>query len=61
MIEYIEAFLELGKRKDHVEDLRKVCLGLHTTESYMTQVQWEKYQKLLERIPKIPQHGNVSR
>ncbi|MBI3336960.1 hypothetical protein HYZ98_05375 [Candidatus Peregrinibacteria bacterium] len=59
MIEYIESFLNLGERKEHIKDIRKVATVLRTTVLYMTKSQWERYQKLLERIPKIPLHGKV--
>lgn len=57
MIEYIEAFLDLGERKEHPEDLRKVITVLRTTVLYMTKSHWERYQKIIERIPKIKPHA----
>lgn len=57
MIEYIEAFLDLGERKEKTEDLRKVITVLRTTVLYMTKTQWERYQKIIEQIPKIEPHA----
>lgn len=49
MLEYIEAFLDLGQKAEDPGVLYYCLVTLKTTESYMNAEQWKIYQLLQKR------------
>lgn len=49
MLEYIEAFLDLGQKAEDPGMLYQCLIALKTTENYMNEEQWKIYQLLQEQ------------